>query len=498
VVIGGTNTYKIGDITVDATFVRIGGYTSNSSYGLYSVGGVSHHPDIHALEFDPNNSNVLFSGTDGGVHKTIDINAGAVAWGNLNNNYLTYQYYHVALDPDGSNATIGGAQDNGTTIGGTDNGLGDNTTMSSFYGGDGVAVGIAQRNSGANYQLYYGSQLGTMRTNYPNFRFINPSGSSSQFVTYFYLDPDNTTNLYYAGLTNIYRTSDAENVTAGSWTNMNSLSTSQNIRTFATTRGAYNAATSYLLIGGQNGGIFRLDDPQTAFPASTAVNITPSGASTSSGSIVSGLAVHPTNPNIVLAVYANYGIANIFLTTDATSANPTWTIVERNLSAHSIRSATITEVGAETIYFVGTARGLYSTPDPTTTDWNLEGENEMGFALISSLSYRPSDNKLLIGTHGNGMYETTVENTLSVNEYERETNSLTVYPNPTQSELNFISKNINFTESTTYFIADITGKIVKRGTISNSKVDVNSLNSGVYFITVKVDGLKEVSKFIKN
>ena len=54
-------------------FVRIGGYANNHGYALYSVGGVKHHPDIHALEFDPNNDDILYSGTDGGVHKTTDI-----------------------------------------------------------------------------------------------------------------------------------------------------------------------------------------------------------------------------------------------------------------------------------------------------------------------------------------------------------------------------------------------------------------------------------------
>ena len=54
----------------------------------------------------------------------------------------------------------------------------------------------------------------------------------------------------------------------------------------------------------------------------------------------------------------------------------------------------------------------------------------MGLAVISSLDYRPADNKLIIGTHGNGMFETTVENTLSVNSYselvESVENELTV------------------------------------------------------------------------
>ena len=112
---------------------------------------MKHHPDIHALVYDPNNANILFSGTDGGVHKTTDINVDQVAWQNLNNNYITYQFYHIAMDPTtGSNFVMGGAQDNGTKYGGTDVGLADNTTMHHYYGGDAVAVGVARRGQNNN------------------------------------------------------------------------------------------------------------------------------------------------------------------------------------------------------------------------------------------------------------------------------------------------------------------------------------------------------------
>ena len=149
VVIGGTNAYKIENISSDPTFLRIGGYANNMDYSIYSVGGVEHHPDIHALEFDPNNNDILFSGTDGGVHKTTDITAASIEWASLNNNYVTYQFYHVDLAPTmGSNFVIGGAQDNGTKYGGTDIGLPNNTSMNPLSGGDGVAVGVGRLNSG--------------------------------------------------------------------------------------------------------------------------------------------------------------------------------------------------------------------------------------------------------------------------------------------------------------------------------------------------------------
>ena len=503
VVIGGTNAYKIENIATDATFVRIGGYASNTSYAIYNVGGVRHHPDIHALEFDPNNNNILYSGTDGGVHKTADITAAAIPWQNLNNNYITYQYYHVALDPlNGSNIVFGGAQDNGTTIGGTDAGLTDNTMMNTYSGGDGVAVGIARRDADANLQFFYGFQQGNIRTNYGGFRDIKPTGSPSgnaaQFVTYFYLDPDNSQTLYYAGNSDLYRTNASATVTTADWDNLGAFSTGENLRTIATTRGAYSAFTSFLLVGGNSGGVFKVLNPQGIANIATAVNVTPAGASITANTIVSDIAIHPTNPDIVLVTYANYGIPSIYLSTNATSATPTWTLVEKNLDAHSIRSAAITVVGSETIYFVGTARGLYSSTDPTTKDWEMEGANSIGLAVVSGLVYRPSDNKLLIGTHGNGMFETTVEGTLSTSSFAKNTSDISFYPNPANKELNIQSNTIDLSKNVGFTISDITGKTVKKGITKNTIIDVESLNAGVYLMSLNVDGKKENFKFIKN
>ena len=347
--IGGTSTYRIADIENDTSFDLIGGYR-NVSTNLYDLGGGdTHHPDIHALMFDPNNPNVFFTGTDGGVHRTDNVSATTVAWVNLNNNYQTYQYFDVFLDQlSGSDIVMGGAQDNGTTIGGTDAGEPNNTEMFTFLGGDGVSVGIG-RATGANpLRIYSGFQRGAVfRFNQATNAFVSiqPTGTTNSiFVTLFHLDPDNNNALYYADGNRLFRTADAENVLPGTWDDLGQLPIVQNIRSMATTRGAYDPATSYILIGGQNGGVFRLDDPQNAVNFTSAVTITPPGASTTPGSIVSAVAIHPTNPDIAMAVYANYNITSIFVTSNATSATPTWTVAEQNLAPFSIRSAAILEV----------------------------------------------------------------------------------------------------------------------------------------------------------
>ena len=495
VVIGGTNAYKIEDIVNDPEFLRIGGYANNASYNLYSAGGDTHHPDIHALVFNPFNTTQLFSGTDGGVHRTDDINAASVSWTNLNNNYQTYQYYHVAIDQqNGSDGIIGGAQDNGTTVGGTIFGQPNTTDMNFYFGGDGVAAAISRDN--ACTPFFFGAQEGLLIRDCPAFVGIAPTGSSSQFVTYFHLDPDNNNALYYAGNDTVYMTTASSAVTSGTWTNLGTTTdlgvAGQLFVRYATTRGAYSTATSYLLMGTNAGGVFRLNDPQNATDLSTAVNITPPGAT----GFCSALAIHPTNPDIVMATYSNYGVSSIFVTADATAATPTWVLAEQNLALFSIRSAMITEASGEINYYVGTARGLYSSPDPTTTNWTIEAPAQIGFAVARSMDYRPSDNKLLIGTHGNGMYMGTVNSTLSIDSFEGKGN-LTLYPNPATTEIGFNFSNDSFSDIG-YSIFDLTGKKISSGLLDGeNKIDVESLNAGIYIVELKSDNNTSTGKFIK-
>ncbi|MEZ4826706.1 MAG: T9SS type A sorting domain-containing protein [Bacteroidia bacterium] len=392
VFVGGTNIYRSTDgFTSTGNTTRIGGYASAGGYAKYT----NHHPDIHVLTFAPNNNDVLYSGTDGGVH-SADITAGTPSWTSLNNDYVTYQYYHVAIDPTvGSDYVIGGAQDNGTTESST------GTSHTEIGSGDGVAVGIST--GGINY---FGSQNGTLRR---NGTFITPSGASTSiFVTYFFLDPDNTEILYFAGGTDLFRTTAASSVASGTWTTMTGVggAVGGNIRSLAVTRGSgYGSSDAgrVLYIGTQVGEVFRLNDPAFGAAATAPTDITPG---TASAGIVSSIAVNPNDDNEILVTYSNYGINSVYHTTNANSATPTWSLVEGNISLASFRSASIIVEGGITYYIVGTSIGLYctSTLNAGSTTWTRIGSTSIGYALTSSLALRSSDNFLLAGTHGNGMF----------------------------------------------------------------------------------------------
>ena len=103
----------------------------------------------------------------------------------------------------------------------------------------------------------------------------------------------------------------------------------------------------------------------------------------------------------------------------------------------------------------------------------------------------------MIGTHGNGMFETTIQGTFSTKNFTK-TTDVYVYPNPTQDVLNFRSKTLDFSATVTYEIYNLTGKRILNGTLNNQKVDVRLLNSGVYFVNLNVGNTTQSLKFIKN
>lgn len=422
VFVGGTNIYRSTDgFASNSNTTRIGGYAGTGGYAQY----VNSHPDQHTIVWATGDNNTLYSGNDGGIQKA-DIATGTVVWTPLNNDYVTYMYYHTDLSPvAGQDLFVGGAQDNGTTI----SNVGSNAT-SPVFGGDGAGVGFIRYTSPTNYNLIGSTQNGS------TFRFtsfsagfaITPAGSTSPFVTYFYLDPDNTNHLYYAGSASIYRTRNAAAITSGTvnatpatnWQLMTGTGLTGNIACFATSRNNAYANAAYtasdvnrkLYIGTTNGRVYRLDDP--AFTASTtpAVDITPTTASVG---VVSSLSVNPLNDKELMVTYANYGIISVFHTFDASAASVVWTNIEGPTNSpvqiSSARSSAIVVVAGVTNYYVGTTVGLYTTAalSGTTTAWTQVGSSEINYSVISRLNYRPADNKILAGTHGNGAFLITLQ-----------------------------------------------------------------------------------------
>lgn len=561
VFLGGVNLYRsTNGFSSTANTTWIGGYGSNFASALNIYGSQNNpgditkwsHPDMHVLVFDPSNSSHAICGNDGGLQQTSDIMANAgglepVTW-NVFQNYQTLQYYHVAMDPgEGRLNFVGGAQDNGTRFRDGTGVLGTITNNAQYrlLSGDGAAAAIAKANGGS--QVVYGAtQFGniiratlssggaTGGTIRPNGLTAVPgiSGAFGDFVTYFKIDFDNTEDLYYVNFNRLFRTTSATTVTSSTWTELTGVRSTVNpasptngtnisITALEMTRGPY-FSNHALYIGTSNGRIYRLDDPRNALASASPVNITPPGLNAQA--FVSDIAVNPNDDNEIMVVTSNYGITSIFWTKTAKAATPTWFSAEGNLGLPSIRSCAIVvkKDGSNnpvTEYYVGTSVGLYSaveigslTPSGSVINvtWVREGGSVLNFAVINSVDYRPQDNYLLIGTHGNGMYYA------QTGTPDFRPNQATGIPDPVRNDRNFIvkafptvtSREISYQAGTMLTVKklvirihNLNGQLVwqSQAGYSNGQVDVRKLASGSYILSITSDDYKQqfVQKFVK-
>lgn len=554
VLLGGTNLYRSTDGFATTTNTSwIGGYSPSVITTQNPTVYPNSHPDMHIFAFNPSNPNEGISGDDGGLHLTTNITAATVSWSTINN-YQTLQYYYVAIDPTvGKNNFAGGSQDNGTTIRDKTGLFGtppadSNNHRSLAGGGDGNSVGFSGMVGSTQY-IYYGIQGGRLRrTLLPNVNSsteIKPSGLTTttaqtqsdfgEFVTNFKLDQDNTEDLYYVNFNRLFRTTQASTVSSSNgWTELKGVSQAVNpsdptggrairIRAMAFSRGPYT--TSHVLYIGttpdleattniRQGKIFRIDDPRNFSATAAPVDITPANLQGN----VQNIAVNPNNDNEIMAVVSNYDVVSIWWTNNAKSANPNWYNAEGNLTLPSVRSCMIVVKkdaanNPVTEYYVGTSVGLYSVVNlgviltsNSSPTWDREGDNVLNYAVVQSLSYRPTDNVLLIGTHGNGMYYTflgTANFTPNAAPATGNDSRFIVNVFPTQSSTKTFYQVGGLTNIQTIIIQllSTSGQLIsKRETpYQNGEVDMSRLPAGMYILDIRSSDGKyhHVQKLIK-
>lgn len=411
VFIGGTSLYRSTDGFATTTKTKhIGGYWP-AQYDYRDYAG--HFPDQHAIAFSPADSRVMFTGVDGGVFRTDDNTAADVTWTSLNNNYVTTQYYSVAIDPAtaGNDVIIGGMQDRGNFFAGPTTG----GRWIELTGADGAVAAIANGRTFYCVEIQYGelfrynvsdSGVATYETQ------IDPAAASGKsFVNPYILDPNDSKIMYYVGRDSIWRHNNVPAATRTSgWTR---LETSYVVNSRITALAAAKSTANRLYYGTWSGKVMRIDGAHSgASPTATDIS---TGKGLPLHGYVSGIAVDPTNADSALVVFSNYEIVSIYHTANG---GATWTAVagslEENLdgtgNGPSVRTAAILpQAGKPTLYLVGTSTGVYSTTllNGTSTVWAQEAAGVIGNAVVTQLVTRPVDGRVVAATHGYGVFSAT-------------------------------------------------------------------------------------------
>jgi len=327
--------------------------------------------------------------------------------------------------------------------------------------------------------------------------------------------------LYYAVDDSIFRSSYSSTVTSSTWTLMTGVASTLNgdIYAMETTRGPYST-NSHLFIGTGDGKIYKIKDPQGAATA-TPIDITPSSMSACSNGVcplVRDIAVNPRNQDTVMAVVSNYGANSIFWTGNATSASPTWQMIEGNIDIPSVRACEIIAKTTGVEYYVGTSVGLFSTTkiNGSSTSWSREvgtagkPSEMMNNAVVNSIASRWSDNTMVVGTHGNGMFSATLGNAISPSSittavFNPIMNSAAfinnVYPTITSNTVNYKIGNMMSVKKLSLQVTNLSGAVVmkKETGYENGWLNLGNLPTGAYILSITSPDRKyqTVKKIIK-
>ena len=193
---------------------------------------------------------------------------------------------------------------------------------------------------------------------------------------------------------------------------------------------------------------------------------------------------------------SNYQSYSLFFTDNG---GESWKRVGGNLeeslsgggNGPSMRTAEIAVLGNDTLYMVGGSTGLYATDklEGTDTEWTLIGAQQFGGVVVENIQFRASDGKLMVGTHGTGIYTTKIESIYDVlpslvSTQEAQTTPFNLYPNPAKD---FVI--INFDSKEKYkvmTVKDINDKTIEKIEINSNSIRYNTSNlkSGIYLISL--------------
>ncbi len=507
VIIGGTNLYRTTDgfaTKLDSTD-WIGGYSTANDVSSYP----NQHPDEHDLYFLPSDPKIVYSANDGGISYTTDVTAQQVNWVSLDNGFLTTQFYSAALDHATANSPliVGGMQDNGNMMDTTW------TQNSSWvvlpFGGDGCIDAVAD---GGNY-IYFSTQNGNIiegRISDQKGAIIMPSGATGfLFVTPYVLDPNNTSMMYEAAGTQIWRNSNLLDIPIGGdsattigWTQMTGIDTSNTITALAVSSNPANI----LYYGTDNGTVFKVISANVGLPVS--INVT---SNNFPPGYVNCIAVDPSNADNVMVDFSNYSVQSIFYSTDGGNS---WTAVSGNLeqfpdgsgNGPSVRSVRILDLNGSKIYYAGTSTGLYATTDLNgmSTVWTQQGAANIGMVDVEAIDARDNDGTVAVGTFGAGVFSTKVLATgvQSQNNVPLAFSLSQNYPNPFNPST-IIKYSIAKPELVKLSVYNILGQQVvslinKEQQAGNYEVDFDAskFSSGVYLYRLDAGNFTSVKKMI--
>lgn len=434
------------------------------------------HADQHSVTFHPQNPNIIYFGTDGGVFRSTD---GGETFEGLNGGYQTTQFYYgFSSSFTNPNLAIGGMQDNATAI------YTGKLNWRRVIGGDGCQTGINQNDNNILYGTYQNLFLLKSTDGGNRFISITPTGRSNPaFVAPVIVCLSNP-DVIYAGSSYLHKSTDA----GQSWVTMNSGNLIDGNPIMAIGVSPTSTDTLYLATAPVNSRakIFRSTNGGVTF-----TNIT--------GNLpdryIEDIAVDPTNSKIVYIVLSGFGTSHLFKSADGGNS---WIDIGSTLPDVPSSAIVINPLNTQQLFF-GNDLGVYFSSNGGNSWTNISNGLPYG-CIVIDLNFIPNGQLIRAITHGNGVYQIRLDDILTkVEKVEYTTNYqlLQNYPNPFNSSTKiefYLKENadvtLNIFDISGQLIASIKKENLSKGTnslpINFSNISNSVLASGIYFYSLEV------------
>lgn len=354
----------------------------------------SMHPDAHFLAFDPQDPEVLWAGTDGGVYRTQNASARTPNWESLSEGMNTLLIVNIGLHPTDPGYILAGLQDNGNAF----------TT-------DGGATWAGASSGDAGYSVVDPFEPNIVYSHYPSYMFTrNEAGGEGGWAEwagpeytgyidglnpddnwYFYppivADP-NTPGVLYIASNRVYQTADR----GDHWAPFSRILTRANILTVAVAPGDSNVVYA----GTSDARAWRTADGGAQWTEVTGGNFPPR--------TLHRIVVDPTDADRAYAVFGGFDRqtlkqGHVFRTENG---GKTWEDISYNLPDAPLNAVVVDVRPQYAGVYVGGALGVWVLPAGTRA-WQPFGTG-MPYAIVTDLELNPDTGVLAAATFGRSVW----------------------------------------------------------------------------------------------
>jgi photosystem II stability/assembly factor-like uncharacterized protein len=385
--------------------------------------GATLHADEHALAIAPSNPQVVYTGSDGGIWRSVN---NGTNWTSLNNmDYSATQFQGVAVHPYDRNFLMGGTQDNGTIC------FSAAGTVSHCRDGDG---GYAVIDNNApdtfNVLMYHtffnqtNNQIGFERASntlagadgqLSGWTFKGCSGTVANngfrcadnvlFYAPMEQGPGNPNTLYF-GTDRLYRSSNkGDAMVLASQGPLVPTSPGALSGIVLTTIGVSPQDDNVRIVGLRDGHVFATTTGSAVLTDVTGANFPAPNPIDLTRNSIGKAVIDPNNKFTAYVSFTSFSPPagqQIFKTTNLDSATPTWTASSNGIPQVPVSSLAVDPQDSNSIY-AATEIGVYHSGDGGAT-WSPYG---LGLPRVAVFDVKISNVQryLRIATHGRGIWE---------------------------------------------------------------------------------------------